>query len=115
MQENEKLIETYTQKKQRGKSSDGYTVTYRYDIGQNKINRAVTGSLNALGSVNLQADQEVNLFGSEIEAGSNIVLSGRDIALQSIQTGEEIGVLWRSHGRHSHPAFRLRTQAAFLA
>ncbi|MEE8366000.1 MAG: hemagglutinin repeat-containing protein, partial [Gammaproteobacteria bacterium] len=110
-QETEKLSEVYTRIRKRGKSDEEYTVTYRRDIGYNKYSKAVTGSLIALGAVNIQAGQDVNLFGTEIETGSNIALSGRDITLQAIETGSE---QYRSIGRTITRSRKVRHQVAKL-
>ncbi|MCH8177909.1 MAG: hemagglutinin repeat-containing protein, partial [Proteobacteria bacterium] len=110
-QETEKLSEVYTRTKQRGKSGEEYTVTYRRGIGYNKYSKAVTGSLIALGAVNIRADQDVNLFGTEIQAASNIALSGRDVTLQAIETGSE---QYRSIGRTITRSKKVRHRVAKL-
>jgi len=88
-QETDRFSEVYTWTTQHDESGRKSTHSYTLDIGINRRNETVAGKLTALGSVNLLANRDVYLNGTEIEAGSDIALSGFDITLQAIKTGNE--------------------------
>ena len=66
-----------------GGGSSSYTHTY--NVGSNSRTRSVLGSLDAGGSVNISADRDVSLAATDIDAGSNISISGRHITLDAIK------------------------------
>ena len=71
-------------------SEEDIRVTETNDIGYNTRDKIVTGNLTSAGHTSLRSEQgDLNLTGTDINAGQQIALEGRNINLKAIAKKEE--------------------------